>query len=114
PEALDHLLHVVKSTASSDDAEFKSTLEMARSVAGDNTQSLIQIAQTLVSAGHRETALHDLEKAAELSLHSRDSAALIQICAVDEELTRSSSVLTRARADALMGMENEQQALAWV
>ncbi len=113
-EALDHLLRVISSTASSDNSKFQSTLEMARSVAGEHIQSLIRIAQILVSANRREVALTDLEKAAELSRQARDSSALIQICALDEELTRSSSILTRARADALMGMENEQQALDWV
>src|SRR5690606_10538103 len=55
-----------------------------------------------------------LETAADEAVKSNDTAALVNICGLDEELTRQSAVLTRARADALMGMENEQQALEWV
>lgn len=113
-EALPHRLKVLRWAVTHDEAELNTLLQDLQSGHGNDGETLARIGQVLVEADRRELALPWLESAAELELAAQNSVALVKICSIDEELTRQSSILTRARADALMGMENEQQALEWI
>lgn len=113
-EALTHHLQVVSWAAAHDEDELQRLLSQLKSSHATDAETLARIGQTLADANRRDLALPWLEQAAELELAAQNSIALVKICSIDEDLTRQSSILTRARADALMGMENEQQALEWI
>ncbi len=113
-EALPWQLAVVTELATQNSVELQPLLTHLRQVYADSVDGLTSLGKTLHGAGLPSEAITDLEAAATLASKSNNAAALVAICSVDETLTRGSMVLTRARADSLMGMENEQQALEWV
>lgn len=113
-EALPHQIEVLKQSTREGDQSLAELLPRLQSAYQAIPSGLAEIAHVLLIANKRDAALEILESAANEAVRSNDTAALVNICGLDEELTRQSAVLTRARADALMGMENEQQALEWV
>lgn len=125
--ALDSLCHLLEKEGRLDEALPHALNALARSegevvpraahirkIYGDKLDSRIALARTLVNRGEADLALPELEAAARMAIDSEDANALVEICSIDEGLTRRSTALTQARADALMGMENEDQAIDWI
>ncbi len=113
-EAFPHQIQLVHKFTADKSPQLAALLKHLRKIHGADVNALIELATALLSEARPDLALTDLEAAATIAGADNNASALIAICGLDENLTRQSGVLTSARADALMGMENEQQALTWV
>ena len=114
-EALPYELFVLADAAhSTDDQAVTTKLKTLRQRHSQDAPALYQIAQTLRNANRIDEARHDLEQAAAIALEKNDLDLLARITGYDEHLTLQSSILSKAKADALMGGANVSEALEWI